>query len=81
VLLEAEPEVLAVTGDHSTPCPVKLHSWHPVPLILHSPRCDADGRRRFTEHDCGAGSLGIFRSMYLFPLMLANAGLLDKYGA
>ncbi|KPK62314.1 MAG: hypothetical protein AMK73_06295 [Planctomycetes bacterium SM23_32] len=80
-LLEAGPEVLAVTGDHSTPCPMKLHSWHPVPLLLHSPRCGADGRLRFTEADCNVGSLGIFRAMYLFPLMLANAGLLDKYGA
>jgi 2,3-bisphosphoglycerate-independent phosphoglycerate mutase len=81
MLLGAGPEVLAVTGDHSTPCPMKLHSWHPVPLLLHSPRCGADGRLRFTETDCNVGSLGIFRSMYLLPLMLANAGLLDKFGA
>jgi 2,3-bisphosphoglycerate-independent phosphoglycerate mutase len=60
---------------------MKLHSWHPVPLLLHSPRCGADGRPRFTESDCNAGSLGFFRAMHLFPLMLANAGLLDKYGA
>ena len=81
MLLDSKPEVFVVTGDHSTPCPMKLHSWHPVPLLLHSPRCGADGRRRFTEADCNGGSLGIFHSMYLFPLMLANAELLDKYGA
>ena len=81
MLLEAGPEVLAITGDHSTPCPMKLHSWHPVPLLLHSPRCGADGAARFTERDCDGGSLGVFRSMYLLPLMLANAGLLDKFGA
>jgi 2,3-bisphosphoglycerate-independent phosphoglycerate mutase len=80
-LLESGPEVLAVTGDHSTPCPMKLHSWHPVPLLLHSPRCAADCRPRFTEDECNSGGLGIFRSMYLMPLMLANAGLLDKFGA
>jgi len=81
MVLSAEPEVLAMTGDHSTPCPMKLHSWHPVPLLLHSPRCGADGLPRFTEETCNVGSLGIFRSMYLLPLMLANGGLLDKFGA
>jgi len=81
ILLKAAPEVLAITGDHSTPCPMKLHSWHPVPLLLHSPRCGADGRPRFTESECNGGSLGIFHAMHLLPLMMANAGLLDKYGA
>jgi 2,3-bisphosphoglycerate-independent phosphoglycerate mutase len=81
ILLEVLPDVLAVTGDHSTPCCMKLHSWHPVPLLLHSQRCDAGGRNSFTEHSCTHGPLGIFHSMYLMPLMLANAGVLDKYGA
>jgi len=81
MLLDPKPEVLAVTGDHSTPCPMKLHSWHPVPLLVHSPRCGADCPARFTEAECNAGGLGIFRSMNLLPLMLANAGLLDKFGA
>ncbi len=81
ILLESGPEVLAITGDHSTPCPMKLHSWHPVPLLINSPRCGADCRPRFTEAECNVGGLGIFRSMYLMPLLMANAGLLDKFGA
>ena len=81
MLLDPAPEVLAITGDHSTPCPMKLHSWHPVPLLIHSPRCGADCRPAFNESECNAGSLGIFHSMHLLPLMLANAGLLDKFGA
>jgi len=81
MLLEAPPEVLAITGDHSTPCPLKLHSWHPVPLLLHSPRCGADGLPRMTESNCNCGGLGIFPARYVLPLMLANAGLLDKFGA
>ena len=81
VLLQANPEVLVVTGDHSTPCCMKLHSWHPVPVLLNSPRSGADGLPGFSEHHCNRGSLGIFRAMHLVPLMLANAGLLDKFGA
>jgi len=80
-VLEGQPDVLAITGDHSTPCCMKLHSWHPVPLLLHSARCDAGGQARFTEQECARGSLGTFRSMYLMSLLMANAGLLDKFGA
>jgi len=81
MLLEQKPEVLAVTADHSTPCCMKLHSWHPVPVLIHSPRCDASGLLRFTEHHCNSGSLGTFLAMHLMPLLLANAGRLDKFGA
>jgi len=82
VLLGARPDALVITGDHSTPCCMKLHSWHPVPVLLHSARCNAaGGAARFTEHQCVAGTLGTFHAKHLMPLMLANAGLLDKYGA
>ena len=81
MLTGQDPEALAITGDHSTPCCMKLHSWHPVPLMMHSPRCDASGLPRFTEKHCNSGGLGIFRAKHLLPLMMANAGLLDKYGA
>jgi 2,3-bisphosphoglycerate-independent phosphoglycerate mutase len=81
VLLEKQPEALAITGDHSTPCPMKLHSWHPVPLMIVSPRCGADRKARFTEDACNSGGLGIFESRHLMSLLLANAGKLDKFGA
>ena len=81
IILEQKPDVLAITADHSTPCCMKLHSWHPVPLLLHSTRCDASGLASFTEQTCTRGPLGTFLSMHLMSLMLANAGLLDKFGA
>jgi len=80
-ILEQAPDALAITGDHSTPCCMKLHSWHPVPLLLHSDRCNVGQGPRFTEQECSVGTLGTFLSMHLLPLMLANAGLLDKFGA
>ncbi len=82
MVLDQKPDALAITGDHSTPCPMKLHSWHPVPLLLHSERCDVAGADKFTELECShKGTLGTFHSMHLISLMLANSALLDKYGA
>jgi 2,3-bisphosphoglycerate-independent phosphoglycerate mutase len=80
-LLELRPDVLAITADHSTPAPVKAHSWHPVPLLLHGPHCFVDETRRFTELEATHGVLGTMRSSELLGLLLANAGKLQKFGA
>jgi 2,3-bisphosphoglycerate-independent phosphoglycerate mutase len=32
ILLNKKPDVVAITGDHSTPCALKGHSWHPQPV-------------------------------------------------
>lgn len=80
-LLELGPDVLAITGDHSTPAPLKYHSWHPVPLLLWSDRCYVDGTRVFTEEATISGHLGTIPSSELMGLLLANAGRLAKYGA
>jgi 2,3-bisphosphoglycerate-independent phosphoglycerate mutase len=75
------PTVLIVTGDHSTPAKLKSHSWHPVPTILYSEVCRADGCEIFGETECLSGGLGLFEAKYLMPLALANAGRMGKYGA
>jgi 2,3-bisphosphoglycerate-independent phosphoglycerate mutase len=80
-ILALRPDVLVVTGDHSTPAVLKGHSWHPVPVILWSPYCGADPVSRFTERDCAVGSLGLFPAHHLMPLALANALRLTKFGA
>ncbi len=80
-LLALGPDVVAVTGDHSTPAPMKAHSWHPIPLLLWSDRCFADGSREFTEAAATAGHLGTIPSRALIGLMLANGRRLAKYGA
>ncbi len=81
ILLQKRPGVLAITGDHSTPVPLKSHSWHPQPVLLHSPVSGSDKLGRFTETNANRGSLGVFESKFLIRLMMANAGLYDKFGA
>ena len=81
ILLRKKPDVLVVTGDHSTPCVIKGHSWHPQPVLLHSALSGSDKLERFTETGANTGSLGIFEAKYLIRLMQANAKAFDKFGA
>src|SRR5215467_15942472 len=81
VLLRKKPDVIAITGDHSTPCAVKGHSWHPQPVLLNSALSGSDKLDRFTETGANIGSLGIFDSKFLIRLMQANAKMFDKFGA
>jgi 2,3-bisphosphoglycerate-independent phosphoglycerate mutase len=75
------PDVLIVTGDHSTPSKLRGHSWHPVPTLLCAKTCRPDPVTEFGESYCIRGGLGQFQAMYLLPLALAHAGRLGKYGA
>ena len=81
ILLKKKPDVLAITGDHSTPCSLKGHSWHPQPVLLHSACSGSDKLERFTETGANLGSLGVFEAKYLMRLMQANAKAFDKFGA
>ena len=80
-LLAANPDVVVVTGDHSTPVPVKGHSWHPQPVMITCEIAGWDGMERFTERAANHGSLGVFEAKYLIRHMQANARRLDKFGA
>jgi 2,3-bisphosphoglycerate-independent phosphoglycerate mutase len=80
-LLELHPDVIIVTGDHSTPAILKAHSWHPVPFLLYSQCCRPDEVTGFSERACTRGSLGTFPALELMPLALANARRLTKFGA
>jgi 2,3-bisphosphoglycerate-independent phosphoglycerate mutase len=80
-ILALNPEVLAVTSDHSTPCGMKGHSWHPNPFLIKAKTAMPGGTSRFSERECSRGYLGRFPAMNALPLMLAHAGRLKKFGA
>ncbi len=80
-LLRLEPEVVIITGDHSTPAVLRGHSWHPVPFLLYSRWCRPDEVKEFTESACVFGGLGRFPAVEVMPLAMANALKLTKFGA
>lgn len=80
-LLNLKPDVIVVTGDHSTPAVLKGHSWHPVPFLLYSQWCRPDKVERFSESTCVSGCLGTFPAVDIMPLAIANALKLSKFGA
>jgi len=75
------PDVLIVTGDHSTPSRLRAHSWHPVPVLLSSKWVRGGDVAGFGERECRKGELGIFAAKHLMSLALAHAGRLARFGA
>ncbi len=81
-LLNLDPDVLIITGDHSTPSRMKSHSWHPVPFLLWAPELSLpDAQTQFGERYCALGGLGTFHATQTLPFALAHSGKLIKYGA
>ena len=75
------PNVLVVTGDHSTPAALGVHSWHPVPLLLWGDHVVADAVTEFGERPCAQGALGTLPARSIMSLMLAHGERLAKFGA
>lgn len=80
-LRNLDPDVLIVTGDHSTPVALRSHSWHPVPAIFWAKNVMPDTVSEFGERACGAGGMGDFQATSLLPQALAHAGRLKRFGA
>jgi 2,3-bisphosphoglycerate-independent phosphoglycerate mutase len=80
-LTALKPDVLVVTGDHSTPAVYGGHSWHPVPVVIYGKYCRPDKVKEFSETAFLAGGLGRMHATDIMPLALANARKLTKFGA
>jgi 2,3-bisphosphoglycerate-independent phosphoglycerate mutase len=75
------PDVVVVTGDHSTPTQMKAHSFHPVPLMVAADTVRPDHIQEFGETACAQGALGNFSAPEIMAFAMALAGKLAKYGA
>ena len=75
-----EPDVFLVAGDHATPAIMAVHSWHPVPFMIHSRLTKGEGVPGFNEKTCGQGSIGRIPATQIMLLALAHAGKLSKFG-
>lgn len=80
-ILALGPDVVIVTGDHSTPAALRAHSWHELPLLIWAEHIRPDGVQQFGERPCMAGGLGHIHHPDLLPLAMAYAGRLAKFGA
>ena len=80
-LTALRPDVLIVTGDHSTPAVMKAHSSHPVPFLIQARNLRPDGVTEFGERACTRGTWGVLPATILIRLALAYADKLVKFGA
>jgi 2,3-bisphosphoglycerate-independent phosphoglycerate mutase len=80
-ILALEPDVVIISGDHSTPAVWKAHSWHELPVLIWGRYVRPDPVSEFGERPCMAGGLGHIRHIDLLPLAMAYAGRLAKFGA
>ncbi len=80
-LLAMKPDLLIVTGDHSTPAVAKAHTSNPVPFMINGAGTRADGISKFGERECGRGAWGVINGQMLIRIALANTGKLKKFGA
>jgi 2,3-bisphosphoglycerate-independent phosphoglycerate mutase len=80
-VLELKPDLIIVTGDHSTPAVSKAHTAHPVPFLLNAPETRPDGISKFGERECARGAWGTISGQMLLRIALAYTGKLKKFGA
>ena len=80
-LVALEPDVLVVTGDHSSPTQLSGHSWHPVPVLMWGRDVGRDAVTTFAERTATTGLLGRMPTRQMMTVALAAAGKLEKWGA
>ena len=79
-LLALGADAVVVAGDHSTPAIAASHTWHSVPLLVHSALTEGDGVPELTERACAMGSIGRISATGVMMLAMANAGKLQRFG-
>ena len=78
-VIDLNPDVLVICGDHSTPSFTASHSWHPVPFMINSQYSEGTSAV-FTEKACRTGAIGTIQAEQLMFQVLAHASKLKKFG-
>jgi 2,3-bisphosphoglycerate-independent phosphoglycerate mutase len=66
--IDLKDAVIAVSGDHSTPCELKAHSADPVPLLIYGKGKDATCC--FGESECQEGEIGKVLGNQILKLLI-----------
>ena len=72
--------VIAITGDHSTPCSTKDHSGDPVPVLFITDGIRTDNVEFYDEVSAACGALRI-TSNDIMPYLMQLSDRSEKYGA
>ena len=80
-ILSLKPDVLIVTGDHSTPAVARTHTSHPVPFLIRSAAVRPDSTIEFNEQACATSAWGILPATALLPIATSYAGKRRRFGA
>ncbi|HJJ27778.1 MAG TPA: 2,3-bisphosphoglycerate-independent phosphoglycerate mutase [Methanocorpusculum sp.] len=80
-LLDIPDLLIAVCGDHSTPCTIKEHSADPVPLIIHGDGVRVDDVAKYDELSCAKGAMCRICGSGLMAVLLDLVDKTHKYGA
>lgn len=76
-----QSELILVTGDHSTPCELKRHSYEPVPILICGSGIRTDGVKKFGERSCMQGGLGHITGLDVMSILMSHAGFSSLYGS
>lgn len=79
--IDKKDVVIALTGDHTTPCDIGDHTGEPVPVIVWGKNVRADNVTSFGERSCAQGGLGRINGQDLVPILLNQTRRIKKYGA
>jgi 2,3-bisphosphoglycerate-independent phosphoglycerate mutase len=69
--ISLKDHMFCVTCDHATPCALKVHSDTPVPVLISGGKITDEKVGKFSERNCGNGSLGVIdRGYELMPKLM-----------
>jgi 2,3-bisphosphoglycerate-independent phosphoglycerate mutase len=78
--VDPEETVIALTGDHTTPCMLQDHAGEPVPIVIWGGRVRTDDVTHFDERSCAKGGLTRISAMDIVPILMNQSRRIHKFG-